>query len=502
MRLQKSNPFSVWLKRLTEPSRTSRVTLAAFAIVMMAFGPLAQVARADFVSLTINNGTGGSFPVGKQWLLTISSSFPSTTLNLCAIHPDGVQDCTPASALSPVGSTDVDGAWSLFGSLPANDPTVLGQWTEWAEFPSGAQSNKITFTVTAPVQAPSGTITINNTTSGGRFVTGDAWTLRVASNFLSSPFNLCAIHPNGVQDCTPTNGMFTNGVTDASGNWSGSGSFPQNDPTVLGQWTEWAQFPSGFTSIPITFTVAAPAVTPSASMTVNGATTGNFVLGQGWILHASSNLPSQNVLLCAIHPNGLQDCSTQVNGVPVPQTDANGNWKFSEWLRFPSCFTSTRISFTVVASASLAINGGSGGSFAVGQGWTLRSTSTFPNAALALCAIHPNGVQDCTPAGNLFPGDGSMDTLGNWSGSGAFSNADVGTWSEWAQFPSGFTSNHITFTVTAPAGTPSPVASLTINGVTNGTFSVGQTWTLSAFSNLSSQNVLLCGIHPNGVQDY
>jgi uncharacterized repeat protein (TIGR01451 family) len=509
MRLQKRNLFA-WARL---QNRTMHVFLAVFGIVTMAFGPLTQVARADFASMTINTGTTGNFTVGQPWTLNVNSSFPNTAFNLCAIHPNGVQDCTPAGTLFPGnGSTNAIGAWTGTGSF---DQTAVGAWTEWAQFPSGVQSNQITYTVAA-ITPPSASMAINGATSG-TFSVKQAWTLNVSSNLANQNVLLCGIHPNGVQDCVSQLLGVNIPATDASGNWSLQGSF---DPTTVGAWTEWLEFPSAnsFTSNRITFTVSAP----QAAFTINGAATGTFTLGQNWALRATTNLPSQNVLICAIHPTGLQDCSTQVNGRVIPPTDANGNWIFSgffdpadltipgtwtEWLQFPSAnnFTSNRITFTVVppVSANLTINGSVSGNFLVGQAWALHVTSTVLSSAFNLCAIHPNGVQDCTPASTLFPGNGSTNAIGAWTGTGSFDQTAVGAWTEWAQFPSGLTSNRITFNVSAPTSTSTPTSTalLTINGVTNGNFFTGQNWTLDASSNLPSQNVLICAIHPNGIQD-
>ncbi|MDE2019260.1 MAG: hypothetical protein KGJ13_02835 [Patescibacteria group bacterium] len=153
---------------------------------------------------------------------------------------------------------------------------------------------------------------------------------------------------------------------------------------------------------PATTPATTATTTPPSGFSINGATTGNFSVGQNWTLnltaHQYSNAP---VEICAIHPNGVQDCSSALNGVNLPWTDASGNWKltgtfgsstvgqWTEWLRFPNLnnATSNPITFTVNAapapSVDISIQGGvalsSGGS---GWGNSIVSQGILPSISL------------------------------------------------------------------------------------------------------------------------
>ena len=122
---------------------------------------------------------------------------------------------------------------------------------------------------------------------------------------------------------------------------------------------------------------------------------------------------------------------------------------------------------------TLAVNGGSGTSYAVGQSWTLDLASAAPDSSLTMCAVVNGGQQSCTPDW------GTTDANGNWTSSGKFDSSVIGSWVEWVELPSGASSNEISFTVAAAAGSsPSATALLSINGSSGGSFSVGQPWIL------------------------
>ena len=69
----------------------------------------------------------------------------------------------------------------------------------------------------------------------------------------------------------------------------------------------------------------------------------------------------------------------------------------------------------------------------VGDAWMLNISAPGQGSwDVWICSVNPSGVQTCTPAPNLGLPQ-KIDTAGFWSGSGSFSSADVGTWTEWAR---------------------------------------------------------------------
>ena len=109
------------------------------------------------------------------------------------------------------------------------------------------------------------------------------------------------------------------------------------------------------------------------------------------------------------------------------------------------------------ADLSITATGEVGGSYAVGQTWTLDLASSFPGANFSLCAIDNHGDQSCTP---WAVADGN----GTWTGTGVFDASTVGQWSEWVSFPSqNVTSNRVTFTVSQARGGSAAAAPGTLN---------------------------------------
>ncbi len=124
-------------------------------------------------------------------------------------------------------------------------------------------------------------------------------------------------------------------------------------------------------------------------------------------------------------------------------TDANGK------------SASDSASVTVIApvvpptfTASLTINNATTGGFIVGDHWGLKLLTNIASTAFSICGTHIPGVTNvtCAPWG-------VTDANGNWTQTGNFSTADIGAWTEYMEFPSqnNFSSNQISFTVSAPS---------------------------------------------------
>jgi hypothetical protein len=78
--------------------------------------------------------------------------------------------------------------------------------------------------------------------------------------------------------------------------------------------------------------------------------------------------------------------------------------------------------------------------YKVGKSWTATVTNAAPNVSVDICGTHGT-VTGCTTNFSSTNSNGAM------SNGGTFGGGDVGSWTEWARFPDGTTSNSITFTV-------------------------------------------------------
>ena len=206
----------------------------------------------------------------------------------------------------------------------------------------------------------------------------------------------------------------------------------------------------------------------SGNLTINNGLGGNFALGQSWSLELTSPYPETTFTYCEIR-NLVQTCIPN-----FATTDTKGAWKISgqmgpettgtwvQWFVFPSGATSNRIAFTVNTpdKGTLTINNSVGGTFTVGQAWTLSSSGRTPNSLIEHCAIYESGTPSCRLIG-------TTDSKGSWSLSGTFPKEVEGGWTEWLRFTSGEETNPIAFAV----GTPIQYA---LSGLDLGPFIPGQ----------------------------
>jgi hypothetical protein len=121
----------------------------------------------------------------------------------------------------------------------------------------------------------------------------------------------------------------------------------------------------------------------------------------------------------------------------------------------PNAFKQFRGEVSAVLDIGAGGSGGSSGSpgsssaslslvssFKVGQDWTLKVSSNMPNTPFTLCGTHDTQVATCAP--NF----GTTDRNGSWTLLGTFTKSDLGSWSEWVEFPStGAKTGYKTFTV-------------------------------------------------------
>ncbi len=354
-------------------------------------------------------------------------------------------------------------------------------YDDWLVFsdPAKTNSSHINFSVGT---GSSTALTINGTTIGS-FTVGQKWTLDITSNMPKTNFSFCV---NSNSSCNPY-------TTDANGNWTLSGDFPLS---TVGSWSEWAVFPGGVNSDTISFTVGAA---PFAALMVNTTTINAFGFGQTITYALASNIPKTSFEVCYKLDGVAQPCVNSSFTDPNYQTDPSGNWStqqtqdlsttgaaghsYEDWFVFRDSdqTNSSHVNF-IVSPGTLAINGVTAGSFTVGQAWTLNVTSSMPNTSFTIeCSMDSGAPFACD--------SGTTDPNGNWTtlGGDTFPASVAGSWEEWVVFSNGASSTHINFKVSQ-----GPTAALTINGVTTGSFTVGQKWTLNIASNMPSTNFSFC----------
>jgi len=113
------------------------------------------------------------------------------------------------------------GVPDLQGAVVRKDFPIAINYPNGAVSPSGSSS----FTI--------------NGSAAASFAVGDSWTLQLSSALVNKPFSVCAIHPDGEKDCTPSAQFGGTGATDQEGNWSLAGSFGE---ASIGYWKEWVCF--------------------------------------------------------------------------------------------------------------------------------------------------------------------------------------------------------------------------------------------------------------------
>jgi len=173
--------------------------------------------------------------VGAKWTLRLGGFDPNVPLVLCAQWNE-----SPGSCSSGFGNTDKNGNWTLAGTF---DDSVAGIWTEWAQSPSGAISNRISFMVGTDHYG--GNLRINGGYAG-IFHVGQQWTLLFYDQATSAAaFDICTERDGSAATCSPGGGLFKSTRTIAG----------QFSPVDIGGWAEWLRFSDGTVTNRVAFTV-------------------------------------------------------------------------------------------------------------------------------------------------------------------------------------------------------------------------------------------------------
>jgi len=202
-----------------------------------------------------------------------------------------------------------------------------------------------------------------NGSLGASYDVGQTWALTLSGAPPNAAFTICAVSDSDPLTCVPAFGK-----TGQDGSWRTSGTF---DASTIGAWTEWLQFQSGARSNRIAFTVALPS---AGILAINNAPGGNFSVGQQWTISLAGAPSGTSFDICAEFEGTFLGCtasfgSTDSRGAwsrsGTFTADTNGGW--TEWLRFPSGYTTSRIAFTVGTPISNQLYGLDFGPFVKGQ---------------------------------------------------------------------------------------------------------------------------------------
>lgn len=162
--------------------------------------------------------------------------------------------------------------------------------------------------------------------------------------------------------------------------------------------------------------------------------------------------------------------------VTVTYTRSDGTTLFAPWAAFPV----TQLQPSAPTPATLTINKTTAANFSLGESWLLSASSPLPSAAVYICGTFNGRWFGC-------PQIGQTDVSGNFNLAGKFDESVVGVWREILKVVSsdGTTtySNPIDFIVSLSAilqslGDDAPPPPLTINGLTDGDFQVGDQWAI------------------------
>jgi hypothetical protein len=215
----------------TPPVVAAAAPLLAPVKQVMASAPAGFSTRTPAVApkLTFTNSRGSnSLVVGDTWTITITGAAPGSAVSVTG-NTSG-SNTTPVT--TPLGSTDVNGQFTLSGQL---DPSTVGVWAEdWRV--GGNTVGHIAFTVSgAPAAPPSPTyhpqlvfITSRGTDA---LLVGDQWTINITNAAPNSPVTVTG----------NTSGTSQDSVTTPMGSTDGNGLFHLSGRINEGSEGVWAQ---------------------------------------------------------------------------------------------------------------------------------------------------------------------------------------------------------------------------------------------------------------------
>jgi fatty acid-binding protein DegV len=370
-----------------------------------------QAAKQLHPQIGISPGSG---TLGVTGFTKTGSGFtPNSTVTQNLIYPNGGLTTFTTAA-------DASGNYTSSGLVYSSQ---TGNYSETDTDASGAKSNTITWTITAPVSphigiSPgSGTLSVTSFTKTGSGFTPNS---TVTQNL---------VYPNG--------GLTTFTATaDASGNYTASGLVYSSQ---TGNYSETDTDATGAKSNTITWTITAP-VSPHI-----GISPGSGTLGVTSFTKTGSGFtPNSTVTQNLIYPNGGPTTFTVT-------ADASGNYTasglvyssqtgtYSETDTDTSGAKSNTITWTITAPVSPHI-GISPGSGTLGVTSFTKTGSGFtPNSTVTQNLIYPNG--------GLTTFTAAADASGNYTASGLVYSSQTGNYSETDTDASGAKSNTITWTI-------------------------------------------------------
>ena len=259
---------------------------------------------------------------------------------------DATAAATAATALQNLENSRYGGnetCTAHYNYLPVADPTtglnyfydtVCTGGTTGTTGTSGSGSGTGTGTAGTSLPTTNGSSFTINGGATGNFTVGQAWTLKLATQYRNQPVFLCAIHPDGSQSCSGALGGTTLPWTDASGNWMLSGTF---DASSIGNWKEWVQFPNAYNNVSgyVQFAVSAAGTGTGNSSGISMSIQNGYVQstsGSGW---GDSITTPDNVLGLSLRVNfgnsasGKYAYKVWCPAVGMPNEAANPDWSGS-----------------------------------------------------------------------------------------------------------------------------------------------------------------------------
>jgi len=236
----------------------------------------------------------------------------------------------------------------------------------------------------------------------------------------------------------------------------------------------------------------------------------------------SSNYQTITATIYAVsYPQGRGGCA---NGCAITFTYLNNSWtgysnqftssdvgNWTVYVKYNNT-QSNNVNYSVQSPTPLTLNLSTDKSeYQVGESakYTISGTALPQNpsngqtiTATIYAVAYPQGRDSCANGCNI----GFTYLNNSWTGySSKFTSSDVGNWTVRVTY-NNTQSNDVSYTVLSPQQpppnqTPTSTANLTINGVTSGSFRVGDSWTLKITSNLPNKEVTICAKPPSPTGD-
>lgn len=438
---------------------------------------------------TINNATSGSFMLGENWALKLTTDpiISNKRTEICGKGPnDNDYVCIDTNQLTGKpyfnnvpGTTNSNGVFAISGYF--DDEYDMGKWSQYMKVHVDnneiVTSNVVSFDISGKVK-----LSINDKNSGV-FYGGNNFTLKattVSPSLANKRVQLCLKQDTQqnwtcryVEEMTsliPTSTPRTN----SQGVWSGSGKFSSNNS---GNWSAYIKVGdvvgSEENSNQITYSIQPDGFYPDLTA-YGGYTWPTYpIIGSDVTFYSTAEnlvnyIPTSDFYTFFQVASGPNGTGTTTDISPVLQSgfvasssprviESGSTYKFNSAgiYSFRMCVDKSNSTSTgvipennennncsgwtnvSVATHTLTINNKTSGKFNVGESWTLRvvTNPVLSNKLVQFCRKHNNNSNNCTYADQLraeFPAINSKtDANGVWMLFGVFNSGNLGNWVEY-----------------------------------------------------------------------